>query len=110
MNIENKTILITGGGTGIGFSIAKVLSGKGNRLILAGRREDKLQNAVARLSQASYIVCDITNETEVNKLVQQVISKYGGLDILVNNAGVVTAHPFDSVEGVYEKAKLEMHL
>jgi NADP-dependent 3-hydroxy acid dehydrogenase YdfG len=45
MNIENKTILITGGGTGIGFSIANILSGKGNRIILAGRREDKLKEA-----------------------------------------------------------------
>lgn len=110
MNIENKTILITGGGTGIGFSIAKTLSGKGNRLILVGRREDKLQHAVAQLPQASYVVGDITNEADVNQLVQQVKTQYGGLDILINNAGVITAYPLDSAEGVYEKAKFEMDL
>lgn len=110
MNIENKTILITGGATGIGFSIAKTLSGKGNQLILAGRREDKLKNAVAQLPQASYVVADITNEGDVDKLVQQVKKQYGALDVLVNNAGVVTAYPLDSETGVYEKAKFEMDL
>jgi uncharacterized oxidoreductase len=110
MNIENKIILITGGGTGIGFSIAKSLAGKGNRLILAGRREDKLQSAVAQLPQASYIVADVTNEADINKLVQQVTAQYDGLDILVNNAGVVTAQPLDAADGVYEKAKFEMDL
>lgn len=106
MNITNKTVLITGGGTGIGFSIAKALSGNGNQLILAGRREDVLKRAAAQLPQASYIVADITKEEDVNKLVQQVPS----LDILVNNAGVVTAQPLDSANGVYEKAKFEMDL
>jgi uncharacterized oxidoreductase len=110
MNIENKTILITGGGTGIGFSIAKKFSGKGNQLILAGRREDKLKEAVAQLPQASYVVADVTKEADVENLVQQVKSKFGGLDILVNNAGVVTAHPLDSADGVYESARFEMDL
>lgn len=110
MNIENKTILITGGGTGIGFSIAKKLSGKGNNIILAGRREDKLKDAVAQLSNASYIVADVTKETDVENLVQKVKTQFGGLDILVNNAGVVTAYPLDSEAGVYEKAKFEMDL
>jgi uncharacterized oxidoreductase len=110
MNIENKTILITGGGTGIGFSIAKKLSGKGNSIILAGRRESKLKDAVAQLSNASYVVADVTNEANVENLVQQVKTQLGGLDILVNNAGVVTAYPLDSEAGVYEKAKFEMDL
>jgi uncharacterized oxidoreductase len=110
MNIENKTILITGGGTGIGFSIAKKLSGKGNRLILVGRREDKLKNAVAELTDASYITGDVTSTADVDNLVKEINKKYGSLDILVNNAGVVTAHPLDSAEGVYENAKFEMDL
>jgi uncharacterized oxidoreductase len=110
MNIENKTILITGGGTGIGFSIAKKLSGKSNNIILAGRREDKLKEAVAQLSGATYVVADVTKEADVENLVQQVKSQFGGLDILVNNAGVATAYPLDSEAGVYEKAKFEMDL
>ena len=110
MNIENKTILITGGGTGIGFSIAKKLSGKGNSIVLAGRREDKLKAAAAQLQNTSYIVADVTKDTDVENLVQQVKKQLGGLDILVNNAGVITAYPLDSEDGVYEKAKFEMDL
>jgi uncharacterized oxidoreductase len=110
MNIENKTILITGGGTGIGFSIAKKLSVNGNQIILAGRREDKLKDAAAQLPNASYVVADVTKEADVENLVKQVKNKFGGLDILVNNAGVVTAYPLDSEAGVYEKAKFEMDL
>jgi len=109
MNIENKTILVTGGGTGIGFAIAKVLSVKGNNLILVGRREDKLKEAVAQLPKASYIVADVTNDTDVENLVQQVKTNFGGLDILVNNAGTGTAHPVDQ-DGIYEKAKYEIDL
>ena len=110
MNIENKTILITGGGTGIGFSIAKKLSGKGNSIVLAGRREDKLKEAAAQLPNTSYVVADVTKEADVENLVLQVKKQFGGLDILVNNAGVVTAYPLDSEDGVYEKAKFEMDL
>lgn len=110
MNTQNKIILITGGATGIGFSIAQSLSGHGNRLILAGRREEKLQAAVKLLPQASYVVADITNDQDIEKVVKYVTAKYGGLDILVNNAGVATAKPLDAVEGIYENAKLEMDL
>jgi uncharacterized oxidoreductase len=110
MNIENKTILVTGGGTGIGFSIAKKLSGNGNQIILVGRREDKLKAAAAQLPNTSYVVADVTNEADVENLVKQVKNKFGGLDILVNNAGVATAYPLDSEAGVYEKAKFEIDL
>lgn len=111
MNIQNKTILITGGGTGIGFAIANILSGKGNNIILAGRREDVLKEAVAKLPDATYFVTDVTNEASVNNLVQQVKNKFGGLDILVNNAGTGFYNPLDSDSGkVYAHARFEMEL
>ena len=111
MNITNKTILVTGGGTGIGFAIANKLSGKGNNIILAGRREDVLKDAVAKLPNASYIVADVTNDADLDNLVKQVATKFGGLDILVNNAGTGIYNPLDSGSGkVYENAKFEMEL
>lgn len=111
MNITNKTILVTGGGTGIGFAIANKLSGNGNNIILAGRREDVLKGAVAKLPNASYIVADVTKDADVDNLVKQVKNKFGGLDILVNNAGTGFFNPLDSDSGkVYENAKFEMEL
>lgn len=49
MNITNKTVLITGGGSGIGFEIAKQLSAKGNRVIITGRTEEKLKKLLRNL-------------------------------------------------------------
>jgi uncharacterized oxidoreductase len=109
MNTQNKKILITGGGTGIGFSIAKAFAGNGNRLILVGRREEKLKEAVAKLPQTSYLVADVTNEKDVVKIAQYV-KNFGGLDILVNNAGSANPQQLDAPAGIYEKAKFEMEL
>lgn len=92
MNIINKTVLITGGGTGIGFEIAKLLSKKGNKVIITGRREDRLKKAAAELDNVSIIVADINNADDVNKLVEKVKAEFGGLDILINNAGHAYAY------------------
>ncbi|OQP55841.1 hypothetical protein A4H97_19785 [Niastella yeongjuensis] len=111
MNIQNKTILVTGGGAGIGFAIAKKLSGNGNSLILAGRRENVLKEAVAQLPNATYIVTDVTKDADVDNLVKQVKAKFGGLDILVNNAGTGFYYQLDSDAGkAYENARLEIEL
>jgi uncharacterized oxidoreductase len=92
MNITNKTILITGGGTGIGFEIAKLLSSKGNKVIITGRREDKLKQAAEKLDNVSIIAADINNEADVTKVVEKVKAEFGGLDILINNAGHAYAY------------------
>lgn len=109
MNATNKKILITGGATGIGFSIAKAFAGNGNQLILVGRREEKLKEAVAKLPQSSYLVADVTNEKDVLKIAQYVKAN-GGLDILVNNAGSAAPQSLDALSGIYENAKFEMEL
>lgn len=109
MNIQNKKVLVTGGGSGIGFAIAKAFADKGSELILAGRTEDRLRAAVAQLPNASYIVADVTNEKDVARLVQQVKDS-GGIDILVNNAGTGRPQPLDASEDIYETAKFEMEI
>lgn len=110
MNINNKKILVTGGGTGIGLAIAKAFSGNGNEVILAGRREEVLKAATAQIENSSYIVADVTDEHSIGNLVRQVKETYGGLDILVNNAGSANPQPLDIESGIYKKAKFEMEL
>jgi uncharacterized oxidoreductase len=110
MNIQNKKVLVTGGGSGIGFSIAKAFADKGNQVILFGRTEDRLKAAVAQLSNASYIVGDVTSEKDVLTLVKQVKANYGGLDILVNNAGTGRPQPLDASENIYETARYEVEI
>lgn len=110
MNIQNKKVLVTGGGSGIGFAIAKAFADKGNQVILFGRTEDRLKAAVAQLHNASYIVGDVTSENDVLQLVKQVKENYGSLDILVNNAGTGRPQPLDASQGIYETAKFEIEI
>jgi len=108
MNITNKTILITGGGSGIGFEIAKLLSKKGNKVIITGRTEAKLQKAVSQLQNVSFITADINSETGVDNLVNRIKNEFGGLDILVNNAGQAYYYKLISEPKIAAKATHEM--
>ena len=87
MNITNKTVLVTGGGSGIGLAIAKQLSAKNNKVIITGRTANKLQKASEGLANVTTIVADVNNPDDVKKLVATIIADFGGLDILINNAG-----------------------
>jgi len=108
MNISNKTILITGGGSGIGFEIARLLSQKNNNVIITGRTESKLQKAVSQLRNVSYITADSNNEEDVNSLVETVNNKFGGLDILINNAGGAYAYTLGEGADASGKANSEI--
>lgn len=108
MNITNKTILITGGGSGIGFQIARLLSEKGNHVIITGRNEARLQEAAARLNQVSIFACDNTKEADVNRLVNYLTEHHPGLDVLINNAGQAFAYQLSAGSGAFEKAGAEM--
>lgn len=108
MNISNKTVLITGGGSGIGFETAKLLSQKGNKVLIVGRTAQTLHRAAALLPNTIALPCDITKPDEVDKLVALLATDYPELSVLVNNAG--KAFVYTHAEGVdaVEKAKQEM--
>ncbi len=92
MNIQNRTVLITGGGSGIGYEVAKSLSALGNRIIITGRNEDKLLKASQALKNVTAIRCDITKESDVINLVKRIKNEFSDLSILMNNAGVAHVH------------------
>lgn len=108
MNITNKTVLITGGSAGIGFQIAKQLIEKGNQVIITGRNEDRLKKAAAQLNNAGYFAGDVTNEDDVNKLVDYLGENYPNLDVLINNAGNAFVYQLAAGAGAFEKAGAEM--
>lgn len=88
-DLSGKLALVTGGGSGLGFSIAQNFITYGARVIIAGRREDTLQAAVAKMgANASYKVCDLSQLSSLTLLVESVEKEYGAIDILVNNAGI----------------------
>ena len=87
---EGKTVLVTGGATGIGFSISKQLLELGARVYIASRKEEKLQQAAAILSEigpCTYMACDIRDTAQVKALAYRIMDETGRLDILINNAG-----------------------
>jgi len=86
MKIKNSRILITGGSSGIGYTTAQLLVKKGAKVVITGRDIKTLKKAAAELG-AIPIVCDVTQEDEVIKMVQTAVKKLDGLDVLINNAG-----------------------
>jgi len=91
-DLTGKTALITGSGQGIGFSLAKGLTGAGARVILNGRSEDKLASAADELRKGGADVAtssfDVTDAEAVTAAVDALESRGLPIDILVNNAGI----------------------
>lgn len=108
MKTTNNTILITGGSAGIGFAIAKTLSEKGNHVIITGRNADRLEKAAAQLKNVTAIVSDVTNELDVDKLVNTLREKFPKLNVVINNAGNAYVYKWTSGTAVVGKAKDEM--
>ena len=87
--LKGKTALITGGTTGIGFETAKQYIAEGARVIVTGRNEDRLNDAVAKLGEnATAVRADVRSLADLDNLAQTVEQKFGHLDILFANAGI----------------------
>jgi 3-oxoacyl-[acyl-carrier protein] reductase len=86
MKLQNSTALVTGGSSGIGLAIAKMLVDAGARVAITGRDEKKLA-AASRSLKAFSVRADVTNEADVERTYREVLKEFGHLDILVNNAG-----------------------
>lgn len=88
---EDRIVLVTGGGTGIGFAIAQRFGRLGARVVLAARDADRLRTAAEKLIDeeidAYYHPVNIRDENSVEKLFDHVLQEHGVPDILVNNAG-----------------------
>jgi len=116
-----QTAIVTGGSRGIGFSIAKQLGLDGfNIVILATKPEDDCRNNLNILSEAGidylYVQGTITNPDDRKRLVEETVSRFGGIHLLVNNAGVaptvrndlleMTEESFDRVIGINTKGTM----
>ncbi|MDR6830783.1 short-subunit dehydrogenase [Bosea sp. BE271] len=87
-------MLVTGGSSGIGFALAKILLEGGARVVISGRRGDAVESAVtelAKLGEVSGVAADVTSEAGRKAMLEAVKVRLSGLDILVNNAGGVRA-------------------
>lgn len=110
MQNTNNTVLITGGGSGIGLELARVFLRHGNKVIITGRNEQKLKDAAAELGQVYYIPGDVTDEFQMDALVAKILSDFPELNVLVNNAGAVNYYHLGEQSGDFEKAKQEIKI
>jgi 3-oxoacyl-[acyl-carrier protein] reductase len=93
MRLENRVALITGGGRGIGRAIALAYAREGARLALAARTPGELEETAQetrKLGADTCAICaDVTHQSQVDEMAQQVLGRFSSIDILVNNAGIV---------------------
>jgi uncharacterized oxidoreductase len=88
MKLSGNIILITGGGTGIGFALAESFLAAGSEVIICGRRKDRLAEAKEKLPALKIIRADVTDDKDRKSLVEWVSSNFGNFNVLVNNAGI----------------------
>jgi citronellol/citronellal dehydrogenase len=98
---SGQTILVTGGGSGIGRCTAHELAALGAHVVLVGRKLDKLEATAAEIradgGSVSFQVCDIREEESVKAMVAQVVAERGPIQHLVNNAGGQYPAPLASI-------------
>lgn len=93
-SLEGKLALITGGGSGIGFDIARCMVLAGADVVITGRREQPLRDAVETLGEKGhYVVNDVTERDLLEDLIATIEATYGPIDILINNAGINMKKP-----------------
>lgn len=109
--LDGQVALVTGGGTGLGFAMAKCLIAAGARVIISGRHEKSLQRACSELGElASYIVWDVTITEQAPEVVKDIVKKYGKIDILINNAGIHCKKKIEQVKISEFQDVLNVHL
>lgn len=112
--IEGKVVLITGGSTGIGAEVARLLAARGAKVAVAARRADKLEAVVAQITAdggtARAYTLDVTDKHQVEAVVAAAVADFGKLDVLINNAGLMPIRPMSEVNTDEWDAMIDVNL
>jgi uncharacterized oxidoreductase len=91
MQLTGNTILVTGGGSGIGRGLAESLHQLGNQVIISGRRSDALADTTKANPGIVSLNLDVSDSAAIQKFAARVTNDYPGLNVLINNAGIMRA-------------------
>lgn len=112
-SFAGRTVVITGGSRGLGLVMARRLAAEGANLALLARNGDELDRAAVELAERTQvipIVCDVTEQEQVDRAVDQVVRRFGRVDVLINNAGTIQCGPFEHMTVEDFREAVEMHL
>ena len=98
MDVKGKVVLVTGASTGIGLEVARLLAKNGAILALNARSKDKLDQLVKELPGSASFPADMSDESAVRKLIENVQKKFGRIDVLINNAGRGMQSPVEAID------------
>jgi uncharacterized oxidoreductase len=107
MKLNSNTILITGGSSGIGLELSKVLIQKGNKVIICGKSNEKLAAAKKMIPQLITYQCNISNNQECIDFAGKISEYFPDLNILINNAAIVNKIDFINDENAIELGEIE---
>ena len=112
MRLTGNTILITGGGAGIGRGLAEEFHRRGNQVIIAGRRGDVLRDVAQRHPGMRVVELDVSDPTSIAAMVSAVLDEHPTLNVVVNNAGIMfgddVTHPLDDKTGCVISKKIKV--
>ena len=97
-DFNGKVVIVTGGSTGIGSTVAIKIAEAGAKVLITGRNEETLKKTASLNENISYVVADVSQQEGVEKTIQMASEKFGKIDVLVNNAGVAFFAPLESVD------------
>jgi uncharacterized oxidoreductase len=108
MNLSGNTVLITGGGSGIGLAIAQRFLAAGSEVIVCGRREDKLREAQAQNPGLHIRVADVASQADREELIMWATREFPALNVLVNNAGLQRRQRFSADDAPWPEREQEI--
>ncbi len=114
MKLQDKIAIVTGAASGIGKEIAMTYAREGAKVAIADLNKDAAEATAAEIratgAQAMSVAMDVTDETQVNAGVAEVVTAWGGVDVLVSNAGIQIVHPIEEFTLADWKKMLAIHL
>lgn len=100
--MKDKVVVITGGSSGIGKALAEEFGNKGSKILITGRKQEALDQAVSELAargiEISGLQSDVSQEADNARMAEEAINRYGKIDILINNAGISMRALFEEVD------------